>query len=174
MRLQNWKGGEGHREQVRYVAIPDSLLEMLKRWQEERPCKSAETVFFQHHNDTKTGQPFTHRSHWIPDLCKKVGVKKFTLHSIRHKAASVIFTENGLVDAQLLMGHKKATTTDRYVRSSGWYRPKEGIADALENSEIARAMGFFDQKKAPSEVSASDGESNRGPVTNGVHTAKAT
>ncbi len=173
MRLQNWKGGEGHREQVRYVAIPDSLLELLKRWQEERECK-VDHVFYQHHNDSKTGQPFTHRSHWIPDLCEKVGVKKFTLHSIRHKAASVIFTKNGhLVDAQLLMGHKKASTTDRYVRSSGWYRPKEGIADALENSEIAKAMGFFGQKKAPSEMAVSDGERNRGLVTKQGHTTKS-
>ena len=165
MRLKNRKGGEGHREQIRFVAIPDSLLEMLKRWQQERDCKVPH-VFYQHHNDSKNGQPFTHRSHWIPDLCKKVGVKKFTLHSVRHKAASVIFREKGsLLDAQLLMGHKKASTTDRYVRSSVWYMPKEGIADALENSQIAKAMGVLGNKKAQSEVAVQIEQSNRGPVT---------
>ena len=54
----------------------------------------------------------------MPRLC---GVKPFGFHALRHKSASITFVVGGLSAAQSLMGHYRATTTDRYVRSAGLY-----------------------------------------------------
>ncbi|MCP3944836.1 MAG: site-specific integrase [Desulfobacteraceae bacterium] len=65
----------------------------------------------------------------MPRLCKRVikklkkqGVKdikfkEFTMHSIRHYMAVQIFLREGLAKTQVFLRHKRATTTDIYIKS---------------------------------------------------------
>ena len=53
----------------------------------------------------------------LPRLCKKAGVKRFTFHSIRHHVAAILATRLPLIEVQKILRHKRATTTDIYLRS---------------------------------------------------------
>jgi len=53
---------------------------------------------------------------WLIKLCKKVGIKPFGFHGIRHLAASIGVDEGATTaDVQQLLRHKSLTTTARYV-----------------------------------------------------------
>lgn len=54
----------------------------------------------------------------MPRLCKKANVKPFGLHSIRHHIAVQLAQKNWpLIRIQKFLRHKRATTTDIYLRS---------------------------------------------------------
>jgi len=53
----------------------------------------------------------------MPRLCRLAGVPAFGFHSIRHHVASLLATRLPLVEIQKLLRHKRATTTDIYLRS---------------------------------------------------------
>ncbi len=54
----------------------------------------------------------------LPRLCKKAGVKNFGLHAIRHHIAIQLANRNWpLIKIQKFLRHKRATTTDIYLRS---------------------------------------------------------
>ncbi len=51
-------------------------------------------------------------------LCKKVEVKEFGFHSLRHFVAAGLANQHAnLVEIQQLLGHQRTTTTDLYLRS---------------------------------------------------------
>ena len=73
-----------------------------------------EYVFF----NRKTGRPYDYRDGIIPSLCRKAGVRRFTLHAIRHFSASLLDNAGvPLSDIQALLGHESATTTAIYLQS---------------------------------------------------------
>ena len=159
--LQDHKGGAGHKYRRRMIQMHPILVNALRWWHDARPC-NVDYVFFQTQNDAMRGQPFAHRSKFLPNLCAKLGIKPFGFHALRHRAAAIVFAgagPHGLLAAQKLLGHYRATTTDRYVANAGLYAGQEEILDALSQSAIGRAMGSLDMTIPP------DGTSIRGNVT---------
>lgn len=54
----------------------------------------------------------------LPRLCKKADVKQFGMHAIRHHVAMQLAHKNWpLIKIQKFLRHKRATTTDIYLRS---------------------------------------------------------
>ena len=55
----------------------------------------------------------------MPKLCERAGVESFGFNAIRHYVASLMVAGNelSLADVQKQMRHKRATTTDTYIKS---------------------------------------------------------
>jgi integrase len=155
IRLIDHKGGQGT-SRARWLGIDENLAEALARWKEERPAK-VENVFMQvqdYHMEgsqpVRVGDCFTSRAHFLPTLCKRAGVKPFGFHALRHKGAAIVFQGKGLNEAQIFMGHYRATTTDRYVKSAGLYGRREDIVTAINTSSIGAALcGMLQKESAP-------------------------
>ena len=157
VKLIDRKGGDGaYRE--RWRGINDDLVESLNWWQKARPVDMP-NVFMQladHRQDVKVGDPFKCRKHLMARLCKQAGVKPFGLHALRHKGAAIVFTAEGLNEAQLFLGHAKATTTDRYVKSAGLYTGSDTIVNVIMNSSVGQAAAEQVRKTIAPEVAASE------------------
>ncbi len=139
IRLSDNKAGNGQKR-VRWLQMHPELVRALTWWKKERPC-DVDNVFMQTHCESSMGKPFTQRMRFMRNLCEKAGVKEFGFHAIRHKCASITFAESGLNDAQILMGHYRATTTDIYTKSAGLYTKQDGILSALGGSRIGQMVG---------------------------------
>ncbi len=150
IRLVDHKG-RGGAKRVRWVPMHEELAKALAWWRDERPCV-VDNVFMQLHCDGALGEPFQQRNKMMPRLCAKAGVKPFGFHAIRHKSASITFVGGGLNAAQSLMGHYRATTTDRYVRSAGLYGDQTVILAALSDSDISQAAAGLLKTAMPHEV----------------------
>lgn len=105
-------------------------------------------------SNTYLGLPFTQRRNFLETLCKRAGVKPFGFHALRHKSAAITFEASGLSAAQILMGHYRATTTDRYVRSAGLYNDQSGILSALENSMIGKTVDGLVKTKISQDLAS--------------------
>ena len=149
IRLTDNKSGNGM-ERVRWLRMHPELVKALKWWRDARPCK-VDNVFMQLQNDTFLGQPFTQRIHFMERLCRKAHVKPFGFHAIRHKSAAITFVSSGLNAAQVLMGHYRATTTDRYTKSAGLYTDQSEILSALGGSGIGQVVEDLLKTKIPQE-----------------------
>ena len=149
IRLTDNKSGNGM-ERVRWLRMHPELVKALKWWWDARPCK-VDNVFMQLQNDTFLGQPFTQRIHFMERLCRKAHVKPFGFHAIRHKSAAITFVSSGLNAAQVLMGHYRATTTDRYTKSAGLYTDQSEILSALGGSGIGQVVEDLLKTKIPQE-----------------------
>ncbi len=84
-----------------------------------------------------TDAPYTMRQpvirYMLKRLCKKANVKEFGFHAIRHYfAVSLMKSQAGLIDIQMLLGHQRATTTDIYLR--GMLPPLDHLADIIESA----------------------------------------
>ena len=156
IRLRDNKAGNGQ-ERVRWLQMHPELIKALAWWHEARPCK-VENVFMQLHCDSRMGEPFTQRLHFMRRLCKKAGVKPFGFHAIRHKSAAITFVASGLNAAQILMGHYRATTTDRYTKSAGLYSDQGEILAALGSSGIGQAVGGLLEKNIPQGSRTTSGD----------------
>lgn len=150
IRLVDHKG-RGGTQRTRWVPMHQELVKALVWWREERPCV-VNNVFMQIHCEGSMGEPFQQRNKMMPRLCAKAGVKPFGFHALRHKAASITFVGGGLSAAQSLMGHYRATTTDRYVRSAGLYGDQTVILAALSDSDISQAAAGLIKTAMPHEV----------------------
>ena len=165
IRLVDHKAGGG-RQRVRWLAMHPELVRALAWWRDARPLP-VDNVFMQLQNDVHRGQPFTQRNKLMPLLCKRAGVRPFGFHALRHKAASIAFEAGGLNAAQILMGHSRATTTDRYVRSAGLYSRQDVITEALGGSGIGQAAEGLLEKEMPQEVTTPGANCKRS-IVNGM------
>jgi integrase len=67
-------------------------------------------------NDPETCKPYNKRQHWLENLCKRAGVTRFGFHAIRRLTPSILASKNvPLPVIQLILRHRKISTTDRYV-----------------------------------------------------------
>ncbi len=145
IRLSDKKTGNGQ-VRVRWLQMHPELIKALLWWKEARPCK-VDNVFMQTQSYSQMGEPFRAKAHFMKTLCKRAGVKPFGFHAIRHKSAAITFVASGLNSAQILMGHSRATTTDRYIKSAGLYSDQGEILAALGGSEIGQMAGDLLQSK---------------------------
>lgn len=136
IRLTDNKGKNGQKR-VRWYAMHPELVKAYTWWKSARPC-DVDNVFMQTHCASSLGEPFTQRQRFMTRLCERAGVKPFGFHGLRHKSAAITFAEGGVAAAQILMGHERATTTDRYVRSTGQYMDHGVIVDALGSNGIGQ------------------------------------
>lgn len=154
IRLIDYKGRNG-KKRVRWYTMHPELIKAYAWWWHARPCK-VDNVFMQVHCEMYLGKPFTQRRWLMANLCKKAEVKPFGFHGLRHKSAAITFEAGGIAAAQILMGHERATTTDRYVKSVGLYSDQRVILDALGGSGIGSAIAELLEKGMPLESSAQE------------------
>ena len=145
IRLSDKKTGNGQ-VRVRWLQMHPELVKALLWWKRARPCR-VDNVFMQTQSHSQMGEPFRAKAHFMKTLCKRAGVKPFGFHAIRHKSAAITFVASGLNSAQILMGHARATTTDRYIKSAGLYSDQGEILAALGGSEIGQMVGDLLQSK---------------------------
>lgn len=160
IRLSDNKAGNGQKR-FRWLDMHPELVKALSWWREARPCV-VDNVFMQTHCDGSLGEPYRQRNTFMKRLCERAGVRPFGFHSLRHKSAAITFVTSGLNAAQVLMGHYRATTTDRYVRSAGLYTDHSAIMAALGGSGIGQAVGGLLEKSFPHEAATSWGNCNLG------------
>lgn len=105
-----------HEKEVeRTIPFNQRAQEAVKRYLKVRDNQKAKTdvVFI-----TKTGRPFLIRNirSAINQCFKKAGIKSVTVNDLRHTYAAVQI-EHGMPIKKLykLLGHKRATTTERYL-----------------------------------------------------------
>lgn len=109
--------------EIDLIPMTEILAKALKIWKDETKIDS-EYVFTNqdvtHFSQKHYGKPFTSRQHWMEKACARVGVKKFTLHAIRHLTATVLYNEGIHVSViQRILRHKSANTTVRYLQKLG-------------------------------------------------------
>ena len=64
--------------------------------------------------------PYKERKKFMKTLCKKVGVRYFRFHALRHFGASVLDSANvNIGSIQRILGHENRTTTEIYLHSIG-------------------------------------------------------
>ena len=137
-------------ERVRGLRMRPELVKAPKWWRDARPCK-VDNVFMYFQNDTFPGKPFTRRIHFMERLCRKAHVKPFGFHAIRHKSAAITFVSLGLNAAQVLMGHYRATTTDRYTKSASLYTGQSESLSAPGDSGIGQVVEHLLKTNIPQE-----------------------
>lgn len=100
------------------------------------------------HVFTNQGKRYKHRQHWLKYWCGIVGVPRFTIKSIRHLTASWLY-EHGIPvkTIQMILRHKKATTTDRYLHELA------GAKVDLDSVFEDKKGKVLDMKKAPGVAS---------------------
>ena len=123
-----------------WLPMTTELRKSLMWWWEQRPIKDSPYVFLSvdesECNRKNYGKPFKYRQHFMRKLCDEAKVKRFGFHSIRHLTASILYKLGYEVAAiQLILRHKSAGTTERYLRSIGLER----VRDALE--DLSRGKG---------------------------------
>lgn len=139
VRLFTRKRSDGTRE-YDWIPMIAPLREGLLEWVSARPI-NADTLFFVGKqiapHKSRVGKPFVARQHWLKRLCHAAGVRPFDYHSIRHLSATILFHAGVPIGTiQMILRHKSAMTTERYLQ-------KLGLGIALEQIEHA----FGDSRK---------------------------
>lgn len=108
--LRIWTGKRKGGKESNWIGISPALVEALTAQRQKTGLQGY--VFI----NPKTGKPYGDRRKTLETLCRKAGVRRFTLHCLRHLGASLM-AENGeaLVNVQARLRHKNLTTTQRYL-----------------------------------------------------------
>jgi integrase len=102
------------------LPMSETLYKVLWRKWETRD-KELPWVFV----NKNTGKQYTKNTHTtrylMRRLCTKAGVKQFRYHSIRHHVAAILSDSKkaSLFEIQYWLRHKKATTTQIYLKTIG-------------------------------------------------------
>ncbi|HQL90821.1 MAG TPA: site-specific integrase [Syntrophales bacterium] len=103
----------------RVVFMTKRLFDILSRRHEMRD-EQMPWVFWHRYKTTKTGDwqagPFKNRTRIMNTLCRKVGVKYFRFHALRHCGATLLHHLGvPFADIQAILGHAHRSTTEIYV-----------------------------------------------------------
>lgn len=124
------------------IEMNDTLYQLLKRRCNGK--KIADFVF----PDPEQGDKLRKKiiDTIMPALCHKAEVSPtFTLHSIRHHVAALLATKLPLIEIQKLLRHKRASTTDTYLRSLVTIKTKGiYILDDLDQDTPDNVVPFAD------------------------------
>lgn len=102
----------GHGERRDKIKIPDELALPIQRHIENNGL--TENLFDYVSPDRGNWDK------WLKDFCIQNGVKPFSIHGIRHRVATeMIKNKATLTDVQAMLRHTRATTTDKYIHSTG-------------------------------------------------------
>ena len=114
------KGDGTYRAQPK--PINDELYAELRRLYDKR---AGEWVF----PNPETGKPYVDRRKQLKRICRDAGVPCLGFHAIRHHVASLLadIHKVSLPSIQKMLGHSRATTTERYVQSLG-----DGVREAAD------------------------------------------
>ena len=94
---------------IRRVPLTATLRATL-----ENLARESEYVF----TNPRKHSRYDNRIKLIKSLCRKVAIKEFSAHNLRHFGASVLADKNvSLSDIQSLLGHTRVTTTATYIQS---------------------------------------------------------
>ena len=100
----------------RTIEMSDSLYDTLWWQWENRKFRRSPYVFIDNQPGPHYGKPYKERRRFMAGLCKRANVKKFGFHALRRFVASVLDSKNvPLKQIQLVLGHSRPTTTDRYL-----------------------------------------------------------
>ena len=107
----------------RKVPMPDRLHLVLQRRYAKRD-KSKPWVFWHTYWSQKEHRwvdgPYKERKKIMRTLCRKVGVRYFRYHALRHFGASLLDTANTPIGSiQRILGHENRSTTEIYLHSIG-------------------------------------------------------
>jgi len=106
----SWRKNKIGEWRSQWMSIKDDLVSWLMR-HKEKNCDLNEPVFL-----SQCNLAYQYRQHWLKRECKKVGVKPFGFHGIRHLFASILAAENvPLVEIQHMLRHTSLATTQRYI-----------------------------------------------------------
>ena len=100
--------------------IYPTFIHSLKWWYENTPIKDSPYVFICVESQCpRYGLQFEGgRDHFMLDKCRRLGIKPFGFHSIRHLRASILFRKNcPIAVIQKILRHRNPMTTTRYLRS---------------------------------------------------------
>ncbi len=133
IRLYTRKRRDGSLE-FDWLPLAGELRDYLRWWWEHRPFKRSPHVFaVEDEGQAGTGylgEPFKVRRTFLKKLCEKAEVYPFGFHGIRHLTATILYQKGYPVAViQLILRHKNATTTTRYLHSLG----VEEVRPALES-----------------------------------------
>lgn len=93
------------------IKVP--INEVLRQVLSEIP-REGEYLF----TNPRSGKPYEYRDKFLPNVCRRAGVRPFMYHALRHYGASLLaHLGTPLTDIQELLGHEKATTTSIYLQS---------------------------------------------------------
>ncbi|MCB2226738.1 MAG: site-specific integrase [Desulfarculaceae bacterium] len=139
IRLSTRKRQDGSLE-YDWLPMAEGLRAHLRWWWEHRTFKESPWVFVSENEMAAhaelLAQPFTTRRTFMPNLCKKAGVKAFGFHAIRHLAASILYKQGCPVSQiQVILRHQSPTTTTEYLRTLGL----EEVRDAIDSLGRSRA-----------------------------------
>ena len=100
----------------RSLDMSDDLYESLWWQWENRKFKRSPYVFIDDQKGPHYGKPYKARRRFMAGLCKRAKIRQFGFHALRHFVASVLDSKKvPLKQIQLILGHSKPTTTDRYL-----------------------------------------------------------
>lgn len=113
----NKSGGKGTKTTLH--TISDQLMEILLRRLELKHL-TVEYVFwheyYSHEKKTMVEDGYKSLNKFTQRLCKKAGVTHFTLHQLRHLAASILKKEGATIaELQLFLRHDEQKTTEIYA-----------------------------------------------------------
>lgn len=137
MTVRLWtKKREGGDYEFNLIPMTEILAKALKLWKDETKIDS-EYIFTNqdatHFSQKHYGKTFTSRQHWMENACKRVGVKPFTFHAIRHLTATVLFNEGLQISViQRILRHKSANTTTKYLHELGLDDTRKAFGSVMD------------------------------------------
>ncbi len=100
----------------RWLGMSDELYESLWWLWNNRKFKRIPFVFVCETKGIHYGKPYRYRQYFIKNLCERTGVKPFGYHALRRFVASLLDDKKvSLKQIQMILGHEKPSTTDRYL-----------------------------------------------------------
>ena len=117
-----------HSMQYRWVEMSEELHGHLKWWYDNRTIPDSPYVFTDDQKGPHYGKPYSARRRFMRGLCKRAKIREFGFHSLRRFFASMLAdNKEDIKTIQTLLGHSRATTTDRYLYSIGLGRTRKAV-----------------------------------------------
>ena len=123
---------------VRHVDVPPSVLTCLEAYRECLPPRPGDLGDFIFRKDN--GKPLC-AEHWaqgvLPRLCRQAGIRRITLHSLRHTYASLLFNQGADVKYISQQMGRQSSEVTRAVLGHPFERVGGAAIDRLDRQHTA-------------------------------------